>query len=104
MSILRNEEDTKHIVSPSAYLLVFVALLALTAATLLLADKELGTWHMAVGLGIAAAKAVLIVLFFMHVLHGARLIWVVALSGLAWLGIMIALTLTDYVTRSWLTY
>jgi cytochrome c oxidase subunit 4 len=89
---------------PVRYVLVFLALLALTAATLGLARVDLGPWHSTVGLTIAAAKALLIVLFFMHVLQSKRVIWVIALSGLFWLGILMVLTLTDYATRSWVTF
>ena len=89
------------VTQPRTYVLVFLALLALTAATIGLCYVDLGAWHSTVGLAIAASKAVLIVLFFMHVLHGKRLIWMVALSGLFWLGILMALTLTDYASRSW---
>ena len=92
------------IVSPRSYLLVFGALLALTAATVGLSFVNLGEGHLAVGLSIAIAKALLIILVFMHVLHGTRLIWVMALSGLFWLGILMLLTLTDYFSRGWLTY
>ena len=42
---------------------------------------------------IAAAKAVLIVLFFMHVFYSHRLTWVVSIASLLWLGILLALTL-----------
>jgi cytochrome c oxidase subunit 4 len=89
---------------PTKYFLVFLALLALTASTVGLAYVDLGTWHSVVGLAIAGMKALLIVLFFMHVLHSKSLIWVIALSGLFWLGILMILTLTDYATRSWLAY
>jgi cytochrome c oxidase subunit 4 len=99
-----NDEGMKPLVTPRTYVLVFIALLALTGATLYLAHVDLGRWHSAVGLTIAGAKAVLIVLFFMHVIHGARLIWVVALSAVAWLSILMVLTLMDFVTRSWLAY
>jgi len=68
--------------APRSYFLVFLALLALTAATVGLAFVDLGAWHSAVGLTIAAMKALLVVLFFMHVLHSKSLIWVIALSGL----------------------
>jgi cytochrome c oxidase subunit IV len=86
------------------YVVVFIALLGLTAATVRLSFVDLGHWHMALGLTIAAAKALLIVLFFMHVLHGTRLIWVIAIAGLFWLGILMSLTLMDFLTRSMLTY
>jgi cytochrome c oxidase subunit 4 len=89
---------------PRNYFLVFLVLLTLTAATVGLAYVDLGALHSIVGLTIAATKALLIVLFFMHLLRSKSLIWVIALSGLFWLGILLILTLTDYATRSWLTY
>jgi cytochrome c oxidase subunit IV len=92
------------IAKPRRYVFVFAALLFFTAATVSLSFADLGGWHTAVGLAIAAAKALLIVLFFMHVLRGTRLIWLIAASGLFWLGILMALTLMDYLTRSLLTY
>jgi cytochrome c oxidase subunit IV len=94
----------KRVISPRGYVLVFLALLALTAATVGLAYVDLGVWHSTVGLTIAAVKAFLIVLFFMHVFGSKSLIWVIALSGLFWLGILMVLTLTDYATRSWFAY
>jgi caa(3)-type oxidase subunit IV len=48
---------------------------------------------------IAVAKAVLIVLCFMHVLHSHRLTMVVSVAGFLWLAIMLALTLSDYLFR-----
>ncbi len=92
------------IVKPRAYLQVFIALLALTATTVGLAFVDLGAWHAPVGLTIAAVKALLIMLFFMHLLHSKSLTWVIALSGLFWLGILMTLTLIDYATRSWFAY
>jgi cytochrome c oxidase subunit IV len=88
---------------PRNYVLVFFALLALTGATVGLAYMDLGAWHSTIGLTIAATKGLLIVLFFMHLLRSKSLIWVIALSGLFWLGILLILTLTDYATRSWVT-
>jgi cytochrome c oxidase subunit 4 len=92
---------TQHKVTPTTYVIVFVALILLTGATVGLSYVDLGVFHTFVGLAIASAKAVLIVLFFMHVLYSSRLTWLVALSGLAWLTILLGLTLTDYLSRSW---
>ena len=52
---------------PRTYVGVFAALIGLTAATVVLCHVDLGAWHGPVGFGIAGAKALLIVLFFMHV-------------------------------------
>jgi cytochrome c oxidase subunit IV len=89
------------VTTPRTCVLVFAALMVLTAATVGLCHVDLGTWHALVGLGIALAKAMLIALFFMHVLRSSRLICVVALSGLFWLAILLGLTLTDFLTRDW---
>ncbi|HZN94181.1 MAG TPA: cytochrome C oxidase subunit IV family protein, partial [Myxococcales bacterium] len=61
--------DARHHRSPSAgrYVAVWVALLVLTATTYLTARVDLGgSWNLVVALVIAAVKASLVVLFFMH--------------------------------------
>jgi cytochrome c oxidase subunit 4 len=76
--------------------------MALTATTVGFSRLPLSEgWHTVIGLGIAAVKASLVILFFMHVLYSARLTWLVALSGLLWLAILIGYTITDYMTRAW---
>jgi len=52
-----------------------------------------------VALGIAFAKAVLVVLFFMHVKYNSKLTWVFASGGVLWLLIMIILTMGDFIAR-----
>jgi cytochrome c oxidase subunit 4 len=88
-----------HVSSVRLYIVVFVGLIALTGATAGLSYLELGAWHAPVGLAIASAKALLVILFFMHVLHSSRLTWLVVLSGAFWLAILMSLTLTDYASR-----
>lgn len=92
---------TEAITKPRTYIFVFTALIGLTGATVALSHVDLGVWHGPVGLGIAGAKAVLIVLFFMHLMRSSRLIWLVALAGLFWLGLLLALTLADVLSRDW---
>ena len=62
----------------------------------------MGPLQFPVAMTIAAIKAVLIVLFFMHALHSHRLTLVICVASLLWLAIMIALTLSDYHSRGWL--
>ncbi len=90
-----------HILSQKTYYAIFAALVGLTLLTVGLSFLPLGEWHTPVGLLIASAKVALVALFFMHLLYSSRLIWLVAAAGLFWLAIMIALTLADYLTRSW---
>jgi len=49
-------------------------------------------------------KATLVVLFFMHVKYSTRLTWAVVLGSVFWFGILIALTMSDYLTRAWRTF
>jgi cytochrome c oxidase subunit 4 len=95
----------QHVVKPGTYLAVFAALILLTLLTVGLSRVEMAEGlHTLIGLTIAVAKASLVILFFMHLFYSTRLTWVVALSGLLWLGILIAYTLTDYLTRGWDPY
>jgi cytochrome c oxidase subunit 4 len=91
-----------HVVPVGVYLAVFAALMVLTAVTTAAAFQDLGPLNNVVALGIATLKASLVVLFFMHVRYGTRLTPLVITAGLFWMVILIALTLTDYLTRGWL--
>ncbi len=84
------------------FVIVFVTLLLLLAVTVEAARHDLGSWNFAVATLIAAAKALLIILFFMHVRHSAPLTRLVVSAGFVWLAIMFALSFADYATRGWL--
>src|SRR6184192_2524767 len=81
------------------YVAVFAALLVLTVATVSVSYVDLGTLSVVVALTIAFTKALLVVLFFMHLQESAGLVWVVAGGGFCWLAIPIALTMSDVLTR-----
>jgi cytochrome c oxidase subunit 4 len=86
------------------YYLVFAALIALTALTVGVSLIPLApALHLVIGLTIASAKAGLVILIFMHVYYSSRLTWVVALGSLLWLGILIGYTITDYLSRGWVS-
>lgn len=93
----------EHIVSPKIYYGIFIALTVLTVVTWSIAKVDLGRMNAVVALTIAVIKATLVVLYFMHVRYSSRLTWVFVGAGFFWLAIMVALTLSDYMTRGWLT-
>jgi cytochrome c oxidase subunit IV len=93
---------SEHIVPRRVYYLVFLVLMIGTAATVAVAYLDLGFLNVAVALGIAVTKATLVILYFMHVRYSTRLTWVVVASGFFWLGILVALGLSDYLSRGWL--
>ena len=89
--------DPKHHVTPlSTYFVIFFLLLALTAVTTAVAFVDLGPLSTPVAFIIAICKAMLVLLFFMHVRHSTRLTWVVVGSSFFMLGVLFVLTLSDY--------
>jgi cytochrome c oxidase subunit 4 len=92
----------RHITSRKTYVLVWFGLMILLAATLIAAAFDLGWLNLAIALGIAVCKALLIALFFMHLRASSRVTWVFAGAGVFWLGILLALAMSDYLSRAWL--
>lgn len=78
---------------------VLLALVVLSLATLLLSFLPLGGLHAPVALLIAAAKAVLILLFFMHLIEQRYTNRIVLLVCVLLLGSIIGLTVADTATR-----
>ena len=81
------------------YILNYAALMALLLITAVAARFDLGAGNTYISLGVAAAKAALVLLFFMHVRYGKLLIRLTAGVGFFWLGILFVLALSDYLTR-----
>ena len=91
----------EHIVPIKTYTIVLIALLVLTTTTCAVSFIDMGKMNAVVAVAIAFAKASLVALIFMHLRYSRRLMRVVAAAGLFWLGILIALTMSDYLTRGW---
>ncbi|HTN62248.1 MAG TPA: cytochrome C oxidase subunit IV family protein [Devosia sp.] len=79
--------------------LVYLTLLALLALTVGSTLLDLGPTNTVLNLAIAAAKAVLIGLFFMHLRQSGMLISLVVGALGFWLAILFGLTLADFITR-----
>jgi cytochrome c oxidase subunit 4 len=95
---------TQHVLPTRVYYTIFAILMLGTAATVLIAFVDLGPFNAVAALTIAVFKATLVVLFFMHVKYSTRLTWAVVMGSVFWLGILIVLTMGDYLTRAWRTY
>ncbi|MBI3942989.1 MAG: cytochrome C oxidase subunit IV family protein [Chloroflexi bacterium] len=89
------------IVSRKIYFLTWISLLILLAITVGAASVDLGGLNTPVALGIAIIKAVLIILFFMHVHYSKGLLRIFAAAGFFWLLILIVLTMSDFASRGW---
>jgi cytochrome c oxidase subunit 4 len=101
---LPEEHSATQHVSLQTYLVVFAALMVLLVLTVVAAFKIHIGHHgnILLALFIAVVKAALVVLYFMHVKYASRLTKIFVVAGFVWLGIMFALTFSDYLTRDWL--
>lgn len=77
----------------------FIALMVLLAATIAIAEVDLGRGNFVASTLIAATKMTLIMLFFMNLRYSKPLSRLVACAGFFWLAIMFALSFSDYLTR-----
>src|SRR5689334_14124435 len=93
-----HEPGAHHIVPVSTYLWVFLALMVLLVITLAAAMVNLGEWNLVIAVTIAVAKALLVVLFFMHLRWSSYLVRIFAGAALFWLAILFVLSLQDFLT------
>lgn len=88
-----------HVEPVKTYVMVFAALMVLTAATVFVAYYDLGMLNNFVAMGIALTKASLVVMIFMHVRHGSKLTKMFVAFGFLWLIFLFLFPLADYDTR-----
>jgi cytochrome c oxidase subunit IV len=86
-------------VSQRTYFLVFGALMLLTFITAGAAYLDLGALNTPVALTIAIVKALLVMVFFMHLRHSDFLTWLFAGAGVLWLLHLLVFLLSDYLSR-----
>jgi len=93
---------SEHISSVKLYVGIWLALMAGTILTVVVAGIDLGPLNPVMALAIATTKAVLVVLFFMHVKYAhERLTKLVIVTAIFFFLILLALTMADYTTRLW---
>ncbi len=104
-SALSGHDEHEEHIGLRGYLVVFGILFVGTIVTYIVALTDLdGRFfpgaNTLVALLIAFFKMTCVVLFFMHVRWGSKLVWLTAIAGFFWLAIMFAFTMQDYLTRS----
>jgi cytochrome c oxidase subunit IV len=95
------KHDEHHVVTPGVYGLIYLALLIGTALTVGAAYINMGPFNPVVALLIACIKAVLVILFFMHIKYSSRLMMVTVAAGFFTFCVLITMTLSDYISRAW---
>jgi cytochrome c oxidase subunit 4 len=92
---------SEHILSAKLYYGIWITLLVLTVVTAGVATIDLGPFNTIVALVIATFKALLVILFFMHVKYASeKLTKMVIISSIFWMLILLLLSLADYGTRA----
>jgi cytochrome c oxidase subunit 4 len=84
---------------PLAFVLSWLALLALLGLTVFMAYRPLGTFNFPIALTIAAAKALIVAAVFMELRDRRGLTIAFAAAGVFWLSILLWLAGSDYFTR-----
>jgi cytochrome c oxidase subunit 4 len=100
-NVINPEHAEHHLVTPLQYLYVYIALICGTILTVLAAKVELGVFNPIVALAIACTKAVIVILFFMHVKYQSKLVKMTVAAGFFTFLVLITMTLTDYISRAW---
>ena len=89
-------------VAVKVYVGVWLALCALTVTTWQVALLDLGEFNIVLAITIAVIKMLLVVIVFMHVRQADSLTRLFVGAGFLWMMILLGVTLTDYMSRSWM--
>jgi cytochrome c oxidase subunit IV len=84
----------------AVYAKTLIALLILTALTVIAAGFDFGQANVVIALAIATIKGSLVVLFFMHLRWDKPLNAIIVMAGFLFLGIFLMFTLLDFSSRN----
>lgn len=94
--------ENKHIhppVSLSTYVMVWLALLAMTALTITAASLHFGAWSVLAAIVIATIKGTLVLMYFMHLRYEERVFKLMLLLAIFTLAVIMGLTFVDVLLR-----
>ena len=94
-----HHEGGHHIVSDGTFILVWVALLILTAMTVAASVYFPGNIGVAVAMIVTPIKAALILMYFMHLKYEKKVFVIMFLSAMSIFGVFLGLTFIDYLFR-----
>lgn len=94
-----HSESHHHILPLRLYFTVFAALLVLTAVTVYIASFDFGSYNLVVAMAVAAVKASLVALIFMHLKYDNKMYAIAFVISLVMLAVFVTLTLFDTLGR-----
>ena len=91
-----HDKQHEHSQSYAIYILVWLALMALTTITVAVAGMDIGRFTVVTAMVIAAFKAYLVLTIFMHLRSETKTFIVFVIVALLFLGISFVLLFSDY--------
>lgn len=88
-----------HVLPLRIYMAVAGALMVLTVVTVVVSFVNLGGWNAVTAVFIAALKASLVALFFMHLKYDKKINAIVFLAAILFLAIFLSFTFFDVLSR-----
>lgn len=92
--------EEHHITGNKTYVIVWAALMVMTAITVYVSYINFGMLNIVIALVVASIKASIVALYFMHLKFEDSITWVFALFPLSLLALLIGMTITDTFTRT----
>lgn len=96
---MAEENEKTHVIPYRTFLFVLAGLIVLTLTSVTVTRISLGTLTVAVALLIAAVKSSFVLWIFMHVKFESKLIFYAILGVATLIGVLIVITLLDYLNR-----
>ncbi len=96
---MSEHHDVYHLTPFKTYMVVFLSLLVLTVLTVWVATVDFGAANAFIAFGIATVKAMLVLLYFMHLKYEVTTNRVIMASGFFFLALLFIFVLIDIVTR-----
>lgn len=95
MSSKESAEHIEHVLPVRVLLGTWATLLLLTGITIVVAQADLGGLNIVVAMGVAATKATIVALFFMHLRYGSSFNSIVLVCSIFFAAFMIGLVVFD---------
>lgn len=90
-----DEHGFGHVMPIKGLFAVFISLVALTVLTVWVAQFETGRYDIVIAMAIATVKAMIVALFFMHLLHDKVLNIIAFFGCVLFVGLFMAFALLD---------
>ena len=87
--------EKHHTIPLGTYVLIWLALLTLTAVTVTVAGLHLGNFTVLAAIAIATIKSTLVLLYFMHLKYEDRVFLIMLMLALFTLAVIMVLTFID---------